>query len=666
MTQQIDGLPAFARNEDECFMREALAEARLAADESEVPIGAVVVLDGEVISRAHNRRESDADPSAHAEFSALCDAARRLGRWRLTGCTVYVTLEPCLMCAGLMLNARVSRCVFGSLDPKGGATGSLYRVNADDRLNHAFEVTGGVLADECSELLRSFFSRLRGKPRGSRFCGGDASSRPSEVDEICCGSRRLDPEGDCDGGRGEALSALRPAGSDSEQAGCSAVAPAIPAPRPRVLLAVDSFKGSASSEQVERWLKEGVESEDPHAEVVCLPVADGGEGTLDAIRAARGGEVRSVTVQDPFGYSHQAKYLLIMAKSEDSTARSVSVSDGAGEAVRAAGNASRDGSIAVIEMAEAAGIGLSPCTHSAALAASTYGVGELLLDAVARGARTVYVGLGGSATVDGGSGFLRALGAKLRDSVGNEVRLGLRGLRDASSIDLAPACEALAGVELVALSDVRNPLVGPRGAVHVFGPQKGLAAGAAGVEPEASLDACDSWMRAYGIRLTDARDALDGTALQVAVPGARPKSLLGVPGAGAAGGLAAALLALGARLESGIDAVLDLSGFDALAQEAALVVTGEGNLDAQSAAGKAPVGIARRAKAVNPWARVVAVCGGRSEDLGAVYEQGVDLVLPIAREPMSLDKALVPEQTRRNLACAGETIARLLDWRVAP
>jgi len=149
--------------EDEVFMRMALEEARAAAEEAEVPIGAVVVCDGEVVARAHNRREGDHDPSAHAEFSALVAASHALERWRLTGCTVYVTLEPCLMCAGLMVNARVDRCVYGAPDPKGGALGTLYDVSHDERLNHEFEVTSGVLAEECANELRSFFRARRAK-----------------------------------------------------------------------------------------------------------------------------------------------------------------------------------------------------------------------------------------------------------------------------------------------------------------------------------------------------------------------------------------------------------------------------------------------------------------------------------------------------------------------
>lgn len=148
-------------NTDETYMQLALAEARAAASEGEVPIGAVVVCDDQVVARAHNRREQDHDPSAHAEFAAMVRASQTLGRWRLTGCTVYVTLEPCLMCAGLMVNARVDRCVYGAPDPKGGALGTLYDVSNDARLNHAFEVSAGVCADECAEALRAFFRERR-------------------------------------------------------------------------------------------------------------------------------------------------------------------------------------------------------------------------------------------------------------------------------------------------------------------------------------------------------------------------------------------------------------------------------------------------------------------------------------------------------------------------
>ncbi|MCL2403591.1 MAG: tRNA adenosine(34) deaminase TadA [Coriobacteriia bacterium] len=147
--------------DDEYYMHLALEEADYAAELGEVPIGAVVVSADGVVVRAHNRREVDHDPSAHAEFIALREAAQQLGRWRLSDCTVYVTLEPCPMCAGLMQQARIKRCVFAAADPKSGALGTLYRLHDDSRLNHSFQVTSGVLADESSKLLQDFFSRLR-------------------------------------------------------------------------------------------------------------------------------------------------------------------------------------------------------------------------------------------------------------------------------------------------------------------------------------------------------------------------------------------------------------------------------------------------------------------------------------------------------------------------
>ena len=356
-----------------------------------------------------------------------------------------------------------------------------------------------------------------------------------------------------------------------------------------------------------------------------MPLADGGEGTLDA-SAARGGELVTCEVAGPFGERVPARMLV----------------DGEHES-------------AVIEMAEAAGIGYSPCTESAALAATTYGVGELMLRAVRMGAKTLYIGLGGSATNDGGAGMLQALGARVVDDQGCDVAPGLAGLEHVSSIDLTSALRTLSGARIVVLSDVENPLVGRRGALAVFGGQKGLPADDAEV-----LRRYDSWMVGYG-RLLDA--AITGVRAQglLRVPeGARTfGSVLGVPGAGAAGGLGAALLALGAELRSGVETVLDLVGFDERVRDVDLVITGEGNMDEQSAAGKAPVGVARRAKRYGK--PVIAVVGGRADNLDAVYGQGIDLVLPICRKPMGLEQALDPQEATTNLICAGEAAARSYD-----
>ena len=595
--------------DDERFMREALSEARQAALEGEVPIGAVVVHDGQIIARAHNRRELDEDPSAHAEFAAMVAAARALGRWRLTGCTVYVTLEPCLMCAGLMVNARIDRCVYGAADPKGGAVGTLYDVSNDARLNHAFAVTSGVLEHECADELRAFFASLREK-RAEEADGNNARDNPQGTSASC----GVAPERTA----GDNRSAARSGAHFRPQ-------------EPRIVLAVDSFKGSASSEEAEAWLEAGIRHASPNARVARIPIADGGEGTLEAVCAGSCGQLQTIRIHNALNQAEEASYLLIP---ENSTA--------------------------VIEMARAAGLDQSPRTHEAALNATTFGVGELIRDAIEQGARTVYVGLGGSATSDGGAGMLHALGARLLDATGAPVRPGLRGLRDIASIDITDARRALNGIDLFALTDVSNPLVGPRGAIRVFGPQKGLGSGLPGSEHQTALDTCDSWMSAYASRLTAARDALDGTPLQIADPGKRPRSLAGVPGAGAAGGLGAALLALGARLTSGIEAILDLADFNGAARDADLIITGEGSLDGQTAAGKAPAGVARRTKEINPDALVIAVCGGRADDLDAAYGSGIDIALPILRKPMDLAQALTPEETKENLICAGETAARII------
>ncbi|MBS6870250.1 MAG: tRNA adenosine(34) deaminase TadA [Collinsella sp.] len=583
---------------DEKFMREALAEARAAAAVGEVPIGAIVVRDGEIVARAHNRRELDQDPSAHAEFAALCAAARSLGRWRLSDCTVYVTLEPCCMCAGLMVNARVGRCVYGAADAKAGALGSLYDLNADSRLNHRFNVNAGVLADECREVLSGYFSGLRGADGAGCGCGADLEAHAAHAEALACAE---------------------------EDAGTAVdFGPACRRPR-RVLLAIDSFKGSVSSAQAEAAVAEGVRRVWPDAEVCALPLADGGEGTLDAV-AACGGELSTCEVTSPLGDRVSARMLV----------------DGEHKS-------------AVIEMAEAAGIGYSPCTGSAALVATTYGVGELILRAVRAGVKTIYIGLGGSATNDGGAGMLQALGARVVDECGRDIAPGLAGLEQVANVDLTPAFEVLRGARIVVLSDVENPLVGRRGALAVFGGQKGLPTGDVEV-----LRKYDSWMVGYG-RLLDAAifEMRAQKLLRVPEGARRFGSVLGVPGAGAAGGLGAALLALGAELRSGVETVLDLIGFDERVRDVDLVITGEGNMDEQSAAGKAPVGVARRAKRYGK--SVAAVVGGRADNLDAVHEQGIDLVLPICRKPMDLEQALDPQEATANLICAGEAAARSYD-----
>ena len=162
------------------WMSRALEEAGLALEHGDVPVGAAVVRDGEIIALAHNRREADQDPTAHAELIAVRAAAAALGSWRLEGCTLYVTLEPCTMCAGALVLARLPLLVYGAADPKAGAVDSLYDLVREPRLNHRVEVMAGVLADECGDLLRDFFraARARARTDGPRWAAPQAATLP--------------------------------------------------------------------------------------------------------------------------------------------------------------------------------------------------------------------------------------------------------------------------------------------------------------------------------------------------------------------------------------------------------------------------------------------------------------------------------------------------------
>lgn len=628
---------------DERFMREAISEAMAAASEGEVPIGAVVVYEGAIIARAHNRRELDEDPSAHAEFTAMLKASRALGRWRLTGCTVYVTLEPCLMCAGLMVNSRIDRCVFGASDPKAGATGSLYCVQSDPRLNHSFEVTAGVLADECAQLLTSFFERLRSNEHARD--DAHAEKRDRALEEA----------------RARRVSHAAPEASASHKSPGVQAVHTLPAPR--VLLALDSLNGFAASAEAEQWVAEGMQRACPHAHITVRPIAGGGAGTVSLLHRALGGKIVSTAAHDPWGEPIQASYLL--GDGAGGTFAVIEVAEVAGTAGTAGGP------VSVTEVAGAAGNAVSgtevaatagavrpiaqpSSTHEAAIHASTHGVGELLLDALGRGAQTVYIAMGGSVTNDGGAGLLQALGAKLLDAQGNPIAPGLAGLRDATHIDLRDVRAALGSCELVALSDVDNPLVGARGALKAHGTQTGLLSG----EPDDALrltddpfdlDTYDQWMIAYG-------RALDATCRAAGNGCARFRSVLGVPGAGAAGGLGAALLALGARMESGTSAMLNLVGLDESLAQADLLITSAKFTNERDIRGTVPFDAAGRAK--RRHVPVIALVEGCANRFNELYQAGVDLALPIVCRSTPPDQELLSEDARETLRSAGETAIR--------
>lgn len=368
-----------------------------------------------------------------------------------------------------------------------------------------------------------------------------------------------------------------------------------------VLIASDSYKGSATSREVNDFIEQGLRRVCPTAQVTKFPIADGGEGTVDALVSARGGVVRTVRVHGPLGQEVMAHYGIV------------------------------DGSTAVVEMAESSGITLIEQNAQNALDASTRGVGEVVLDALDQGATRVCIGLGGSATSDGGTGMARTLGVRFLDAQGHEVAEGLRGLERLASIDTSGIDPRVADVEFVALTDVSNPLAGPNGAVYVYGPQKGIA--------QADLARADAWMVSYGDLLWR---SLGSDAAKVA-------------GAGAAGGLGAALVAFcGARVVSGIDFVLDSIGLEEAMRGVQLVITGEGRMDSQSANGKAPVGVARRAK--RHGLPVIAVVGSRADDLGGVYDAGIDLVLSSVTSPMTLEDCIA--RVGVSIPNAGESAMR--------
>jgi glycerate kinase len=323
----------------------------------------------------------------------------------------------------------------------------------------------------------------------------------------------------------------------------------------RVLIAADKFKGSLTAVEVAAHVEAGLREVVPGLAVTSLPVADGGDGTVDAA-VAGGFERRTVEVTGPLGTPVIAAYAL-------------------------------RGDTAVVEMAEASGLRYLPEGVFAPLTATTYGTGELLRAALDAGARTIVLGVGGSATNDGGAGMLAALGARLLDEEGVPVGPGGGPLATLTTADLSGLDPRLADAEIVLASDVDNPLLGPKGAAAVYGPQKG-----ASEQDVATLDA------ALG-RYVEVLAAALGPAADDAAQ---------APGAGAAGGIGyGALVALGASFRPGIDVMLDVLGFAAALEGADLVITGEGSLDEQTLHGKAPVGVAQAARARG--IDVVAVCG---------------------------------------------------------
>lgn len=371
----------------------------------------------------------------------------------------------------------------------------------------------------------------------------------------------------------------------------------------KILLVPDSFKGTLSSRQVCQVMAGQLRRFFPQAQVKSIPVADGGEGSVEAFLAAAGGERRTRTVTGPFGEPVEAFYGVL-----------------------------GDGRTAVIEMAACAGLPLAEGRLNPERA-TTYGVGELLLAAKEAGCTKAILGLGGSCTNDGGVGAAAALGAKFTRADGAAFIPTGGTLGEIAALDVSPVAQALQGMELTAMCDIDNPLYGEAGAAAVFAPQKGADA--------AMVARLDAGLRHLG---------------QVSAR-CLGRDFSHLPGAGAAGGLGFGMAAFcGAQLRMGIDAVLDAVGFDSLLPGTDVVFTGEGKIDSQSARGKVVSGVAARCRKAG--VPVVAVVGQIGQGFEEMYQQGLTAVFSINRaaQPFAESRFHAGE----NLALTMENIARLL------
>ncbi|NQT87407.1 glycerate kinase [bacterium] len=372
----------------------------------------------------------------------------------------------------------------------------------------------------------------------------------------------------------------------------------------KIVVAPDSFKECLSAEEVAQAMADGVHMALPDADVVCVPVADGGEGTVRALVAATGGNLERTTVTGPLGEPVEAEWGLL-------------------------------GDGAVIEMAAASGLPLVPADQRDPTLATAFGTGELLLAALDRGVRRILLGIGGSATVDGGAGMAQALGARLLDMNGDPIGRGGGALSALDRVDLSSLDLRLAHVQVDVACDADNPLLGPHGAARVYAPQKGAT-------PE--------MVERLEAGLTHFADVVERD-LDCAVRD--------VPGAGAAGGLGAGLIAfLGARLQPGVDLVLDACGLEEALDGADLVLVGEGRMDRQTPYGKAPVGVARAA--ARRGIPVVAIVGSLGDGYEAVHDEGIAACFSICDGPTTESDAMA-----RAAELVGRTTAEVLRLWIA-
>ncbi len=373
----------------------------------------------------------------------------------------------------------------------------------------------------------------------------------------------------------------------------------------KIVVAPDSFKESLSAAQVAGAIVLGLREVWPGAEYIVIPMADGGEGTVTAVTAAVGGSIHMARVTGPMGEGVAAQFGMM---------------GGAGPGER----------VAVLEMAAASGLELVPLGERDPLRATSYGTGELLRAALDAGATRCVMGIGGSATVDGGAGMLQALGAKLLDAAGEQVRPGGGGLVDIASIDLSGLDRRLGGCPIDVACDVDSPLLGARGAAAVFGPQKGATEGMVAELEKGLANFAAVMERDLGIGVAD------------------------VAGAGAAGGAGAALMGcLRARLQPGAALIAELVGLEEAVRGADLVFTGEGRIDGQTIHGKTPIGVAGVAR--RHGRPVIALAGSIGPGWEEVLAHGMTAVFAITPRPCTRDEAFAG--TAANLRACARNIA---------
>ena len=362
----------------------------------------------------------------------------------------------------------------------------------------------------------------------------------------------------------------------------------------KIVIASDSFKGSVSSLEVADACEKGIRKVYPQCEIVKLPIADGGEGTIEALVTATAGTRITCLVHNPLMQPIEAAYGIL-----------------------------GDKRTAVIEMAAASGLPLITSEQRNPMQTTTYGTGELIRDALKRGCREFLIGIGGSATNDAGTGMLQALGFQFLDEAGQVLGQGGEILSHIARIDKSRIAKELNQCRFIVACDVNNPFSGPQGAAYVFAPQKGADA--------TTVTLLDHGLKHFA-RLISQTEKVDIDT---------------IPGAGAAGGLGGGCIAfLHAQLKPGIDTVLDALEFARQMEGADLIITGEGKMDAQTIMGKAPIGILRAAQQQHIPVIALAGCVEDSEQL---HKAGFQAICCIHQHPVSLEKAMEKSFTCQNI-----------------